>query len=349
MFKAKLLIVPLTSGDIHRLDRCLYTIENLIPVQENDIEISYDIKIVVNTKDESYAKLVQETYGDRYEIEITESDGTPGTGKNSVFDYFRKQKKRYDYLFQVDGDDMLYPTALIQLSKYFKDGWDVVSFQSMDWLSTNFTKQMSHAPVIPDKLWLYSWCDQEINIRQIAAFEYVTDDGFGTKGGRIFTPGTSMVLSRKMLKNHADVRHTNEIKLFEDYLYFLKLFNLHIKEKIRMCSVNNSYIYIYDRTNENSISTNNCYYGKKELGLLRGFCEENKIMDKHPKTDMPFIRIGKPNHADRKDKIFWIRHLISRYPAIKMHSLDHNKQKKMSQEQMNNIMNAMNRVKDIRA
>lgn len=345
MYKAKLLIVPLTSGDIVRLRRCIYTIERLIPVDESDIKIDYDVKIVVNTQSKEYEQQVIDEFGEKYHVEITQSDGTPGTGKNSVFDFFRSQKTRYDYLFQVDGDDMLYPTALHQVAKYFKAGWDVVSFQSMDWLSTNYTDQMSHSAIIPNKLWLYSWCDHEVNIRDIPAFEYVTDEGFGTKGGRIFTPGTSMILSRKTLKNHPDVRHTNEIKLFEDYLYFLKLFNLHIKGKIKMCSVNNSYIYIYDRTNENSISTKNCFYGKKELDILVGFCKKNDMMDTHPNRDMEFVRTGTLDFAERRDKIFWIRHLIAKFPSIKMNSVDLGKKKKNSQAQMTNMIEAMNRVK----
>ena len=348
MNKVKLLFVPLTSGDIHRLRRCIYSLESLIPVNEDDIKIEYDIKIVVNTKDKDYENLVTEEFSGKYHVEITESDGTPGTGKNAVFDFFRKQKKRYDYLFQIDGDDMLYPCALGQVSKYFLAGWDVVSFQSMDWISTNYTTQMSHSPIIPEKLWLYSWCDQEVNLREIQAFEYVTDKDFGKKGGRIFTPGTSMILSRKMLKNHPDVRHTNKIKLFEDYLYFLKLFNLHVKGHIRMCSVNNSYIYIYDRTNENSVSTQNCYYGQKELGMLTGFCKDNNIMDKHPTRDMEFIRTGTLKWVERKDKIFWIRHLISKFPDIKMNSADLTKKKETSHAQMKNLVSAMNRVKDNR-
>ena len=114
-----------------------------------------------------------------------------------------------------------------------------------------------------------------------------------------------------------------------------------------MCSINNSYIYLYDRTNENSVSTQNCFYGPKELGILRGFCEENNMMDKHPTTDMEFLRTGRPQYTDRRDKIFWMRHLISKFPDIKMNSIDLEKKKKNSRDQMNQIMNVMNLRKDI--
>lgn len=336
--KIKLLVAILTSSDIGRLRRCIDSVEGQI----KNVPIEFDIKIVVNTLNPEYEKAVQDALADQYPIEITKSDGTPGTGKNAVFDFFRKQRKKYDYLFQIDGDDMLYPTAFYQLNEYFQDEWDVVSFQSMDWISTNYTKSMPHAPIIPDRLWLYSWCQEERNLREIPSFVYVTDPEFATKGGKIFTPGTSMVLSRKMLMNHADVRHTNEIKLFEDYLYFLKLFNLHVKGDIKMCHINNSYIYIYDRTNEDSISTHNCYYGKKELNLLLDFCKNNDIIDKHPLRDLEFVRIGKPDFLEDKDKIFWIRRLISKYP-VKMHSSSADMKKQEAAARMNSLMNDLNR------
>jgi len=342
MFKVKLLVVPLTSGDLTRLKRCVYTVENQIPVREKDIQIDYDIKIVVNTKNQEYIQEVMDEFGDRYHVEVTESDGTPGTGKNSVFDFFRSQKKNYDYLFQIDGDDCIYPTAMHELSRYFKEAWDVVSFQSMDWISTNKSdNSMPFCDVIPGKLWVYSWLDNQINLRTIPAFKYVNDEGFGKEGGRIFTPGTSMVLSRKFLKNHPDTRHTNKIKLFEDYYFFLQLFNLHLKKKIRMCHVNNSFIYLYDRTNENSVSTHNCFYNNTEISLLLGYAKENDMMDSHPKDDLPFIQSERLDFSENKDKIHWIRHLVSKFP-VPMKSLDLEKMKKEQMTRMNAIMMTQN-------
>lgn len=323
MKKSKILIVPLTSGDLNRLKRCIYTIEN--QVQPDNHEIEYDIKIVVNTKDAEYANQVKCELGDRYHVEITYSDGTPGTGKNSVFDFFRKQKEKYDYLFQIDGDDFLYPSCFTQLSKFIDQGWDIVSFQSMDWMSTNFTDKMPYAPIIENKLWIYSWCDNEINLREIEAFKYVSDADFGT-GGRIFTPGTSMFLGKNFLNHFPNTKHTNKIKLFEDYLFFLKLFHHHLKGDIKMCHTNNSYMYVYDKANETSISTHNCFYGQKELDILKGYCKQNDMMDKHPKKDLEFIRLGPVDFFEMPDKILWIKHVIEKFP-VKLNSLDVGKQK----------------------
>lgn len=337
--KTKILIVPLTSGDLSRLKRCIYTIEN--QVQPENHEIEFDIKIVVNTKNLDYIEEVKKELSDKYHVEITLSDGTPGTGKNSVFDFFRKQKTKYDYLFQIDGDDFLYPSCFTQLAKFIEQKWDVVSFQSMDWMSTVFTDKMPYAPIIDNKLWIYSWCSNEINLREIAAFKYVSDDEFGT-GGRIFTPGTSMFLSGNFLRLHPNTRHTNKIKLFEDYLFFLKLFNHHLKGDIKMCHTNNSFMYVYDKANDTSISTHNCFYGQQELDILKGYCKQNNMMDKHPKKDLEFIRLGDVDFFEMPDKILWIKHVIEKFPC-KLNSLDISKEKQKNQAKQQALQMMINR------
>lgn len=343
--KIRVLIAPLASSDLPRLQRCLHSIETQLPTDDLDIEIEFDISVVLNSKNMNFAIETQKVLRDRYDTIITQSDGTPGTGKNSVFDYFRKKnskEKVYDYLFQIDGDDFIYPCALRRLSKALSEEGmpDVLSFQSMDWLSTNFTDKMSHAPIIPNKLWLYSWCDNEVNLREIPEFKYVTSDDFAT-GGRIFTPGTTMWLSHKFLTEHANVKHTNKISLFEDYLFYLKLFKLHLDGHIHMAHTNHSFIYVYDKTNEDSVSTENCFYGPKELNMLRGFVEKNNMMDKHPKDDMPFVTLGKIDDFELEDKIIWCRYMIDKFPAkMRSQTMDeikqrgYNKGKKNPQQMM---------------
>lgn len=335
MYKVKLLVVALTTSDINRLKRCLYSIQHQIPVREAGIEIVPDIHVIVNTQNKTYASEVQQELGHEYPVTVTVSDGTPGTGKNSVFDYFRSLGKKYDYLFQVDGDDILYPTAFQELARFFAEHWDVVSFQSMDWLSTNRAENMNHI-ALKDNVWLHTWGDQQVNLREIAQFKYATDPDFGKTGERIFTPGTSMVLSGKFLRKYPHIRHTNQIKLFEDYYFYLHLFALHCKGEIKMCHINNSYIYMYDRTNENSVSTSNCFYGKLEISMIQGVLDKYQIWDKHPKVDLPFITRPPLDFADRRDRIHWVRFLLDKYPT-QMKSLDLEKLKKDQMERMQAI------------
>lgn len=64
--------------------------------------------IVINTLDEEFEnEAVQYCAEQQIECVVTESNGTPAQGKNSVMDLF--QASDYDYFVLVDGDDFLTP------------------------------------------------------------------------------------------------------------------------------------------------------------------------------------------------------------------------------------------------
>lgn len=122
--------------------------------------------------------------------------------------------------------------------------------------------------------------------------------------------------------------------MFEDYLFYLKLFNLHLNGKIKMCHTNNSYMYVYDKANEHSVSTKNFLYSHKEINILRGFAQRNKMMDKHPREHLPFVKLGVPMHFNLKDKVLWVRMCMMKYPAD-LKSLDPEKDRRKQLSQVN--------------
>ena len=90
----------LTSGNLQALKR------------HNDPEFSNILKkdtvIVINSLDESYVQEATEYCKvENLEHYITESNGTPSKGKNSVFDIFLASDN--DYCVLIDGDDFLTP------------------------------------------------------------------------------------------------------------------------------------------------------------------------------------------------------------------------------------------------
>lgn len=90
----------LTSGNLQALKR------------HNDPEFSNILKkdtvIVINSLDESYVQEATEyCKAENLEHYITESNGTPSKGKNSVFDIFLASDN--DYCVLIDGDDFLTP------------------------------------------------------------------------------------------------------------------------------------------------------------------------------------------------------------------------------------------------
>ena len=109
-----LLVAVLTSKDGEKLKRC---IESVLPQTS-------DVIVVCNTLDFSFveqAKVVAETYN--LEFLVTESNGTPAKGKNSVLEIFRSRS--HDYYMQVDADDYLVPDALSKIATIVQHNPDV--------------------------------------------------------------------------------------------------------------------------------------------------------------------------------------------------------------------------------
>lgn len=109
------LVCLLTSNDPDKLKR---SIESVIPQTQ-------DVVVVCNTLDSSYAQiatLIAESYG--IQCIVTESNGTPARGKNSVLEYFLTTD--YDYLTQVDADDYLAPDAVNKIRELIKQNPDVI-------------------------------------------------------------------------------------------------------------------------------------------------------------------------------------------------------------------------------
>ena len=105
-----ILVAVLTSRDATKLTRC---IESVLPQTSN-------VVVVCNTLDFSYveqARKVAEAYN--LEFLVTESNGTPAKGKNSVKDYFLTTN--YTHLIPVDGDDILLPNAVETILKISRE------------------------------------------------------------------------------------------------------------------------------------------------------------------------------------------------------------------------------------
>jgi hypothetical protein len=116
-----ILVAILTSGKLKKLIRC---IESVLPQTEQ-------IVVVCNTLDFAYveqARKVTESYN--LEFVVTESDGNPAKGKNSVLEIFRS-RSQFNYYMQVDGDDYLAPDALSKIATIVQQNpdFDVIGEQ----------------------------------------------------------------------------------------------------------------------------------------------------------------------------------------------------------------------------
>ena len=74
-----------------------------------------DVHVMCNSQNIKHFSDLRHS-GIRAPIHYSESNGTPGCGKQSVYDLFLSTD--YDYLIQIDGDDFLYPTGYELIENY---------------------------------------------------------------------------------------------------------------------------------------------------------------------------------------------------------------------------------------
>lgn len=115
------LVAILTSGKLEKLIRCI----------ESVLSQTEQIVVVCNTLDLTYveqARKVAEAYN--LEFLVTESNGKPAKGKNSVLEIFRS-RSQFKYYMQVDGDDYLTAGALSKIATIVQQNpdFDVIGAQ----------------------------------------------------------------------------------------------------------------------------------------------------------------------------------------------------------------------------
>ena len=97
------LVGILTSEKIDKLERCIKSV--LAQVDPTNVIV------VINSQDEKYQNLAV-FLSEQYNLKsiVTESNGKPGKGKNSLLKYFLDTD--YTHVVPVDGDDYLLPNAI---------------------------------------------------------------------------------------------------------------------------------------------------------------------------------------------------------------------------------------------
>ena len=108
----KIFIAILVSSDLSKVTRCIMSCQLQV-----DHNLDYELCVVINTKNDEFKnEMVQYCELSGVSYVVTESDGTPSTGKNSVFEVF--DKTDCSHLVQIDGDDFLYPTFLRHIERH---------------------------------------------------------------------------------------------------------------------------------------------------------------------------------------------------------------------------------------
>jgi hypothetical protein len=237
----KILFALLSSYNIKCLKMCYQSIKN-----QNKTNLNYSIIIVINTLNDNYFLDVKNTFKD-CEIIRTESNGCPGKGKNSLINLY-KERKEFDYLIPLDGDDILYPCALNRLEIYMQYNPDILMLPYTDLISRDYPNLVQHVG-INNKLFLRFNNDLDMRTQwyndKKSCFEFNINNAN--------TPARLFLVSRKALD--LNLYYDENMKWYDDFITFLQIFEACIIHKsYNIFMLDDKDIYLYNRINDESAS-----------------------------------------------------------------------------------------------
>ena len=276
----KYLLTILCSSKIDLLKLCFESANNQINFTD------YDIFIVVNTLNEIFYNEVMEyfknhKYDKLKKIIRTESNGKPGKGHNSLLEIFKREIK-YDYLLILDGDDFYYPLAIERINMLReKTNFDVFL------LAGNTKIKKTNNLIKNNNIFDININYQFDELKNIANISSDYND-------IIATPYRLISLNREIF-NIYEKLFDEDMQLYDDYYTFLLIYNLYKNnnfnelDNIKIYTVNDPYIYLYNTFNDVSVSKNSqvdydikiANKIKEKLNIEKLECEKLKIIPHH--------------------------------------------------------------------
>lgn len=236
----KLLTAILTSEDLPRLERCIKSLMQSEP----------DCLVVCNSTNSQF-QIDAEKLCAKFPVKFvnTESNGKLGKGKNAVLEQFIKTD--YDYLFQVDGDDFVYPGAIKKVNDIInKHDFDVLALtESEVWDGTDLHRinEWITTDKFRDKInKILATFDPENLMKAVQNCkigEEITDDKSGLHRVIVWS------------KKAATKFRFDENLMVADSPGYLDLKLMHLREEIKLELTNAKSIYIYDQTIQTAISS----------------------------------------------------------------------------------------------
>ena len=316
----KFLVLILTSSKIKLLRRCLDSV-----LKQRPVNFEYDIKIIVNTLNESYYGKVLETINDEdVEIIRTESNGHPGMGHNSCLTVFNKFEE-YSHMSMIDGDDMLYPTALQQYEKILNKEPEL-----------DLLHLMLNDRVHFDNKENYNYIPLKFNYKLISSFTanenwwayQGTNSPLTNKLQDTKTPSRILLVSRGVFKATLPIRYSEKLTLYDDFVTFFSFYEAELKGEIKTFATSDTNIYLYNSLNDNSAS----YNFKEKDREEKLFHEEISIYTKSINhewqiKELPFIKSSQPDDFTTDDKVHYCnKHVVDFEIADKFERLKNMKE-----------------------
>lgn len=234
----KIMLALLTTNDIPRLERLLDNVRGLRPVDGVELK---PVVVVNSLEDGYYDEVVSISSG--FPVVETESNGKPGRGKNSCMELFLESD--CDFLSQMDGDDILYPTYLQSLVNHINHYpcIDVLGILPVDVIENQ--PCMGHAIRFDNGKHGGVWGVSVVPCGSPAGpgRSHIWDTNYPSSVDFI------ILQSRKA----AQFRIDEDIPVAEDHLYTYQLLEQHQKGELCYFLTMSSDMYAIDRTTEGSI------------------------------------------------------------------------------------------------
>lgn len=302
----KLLVTLLTSSKLEYLIISYESVKNQQPL----INFNYDIYIVVNTLNDNYFNEVIKYFNDKdVTIIRTKSNGRPGRGHNSVLEIFN-EKKEYDYLFSLDGDDFLYPCAFRHIEQYITSKKvDILMLMYHDTLDTKKKTHIQTYFLIENKVNLI------YNIPKTMNNDWLKTKSINPFENPIYklnTYGRMILISRKTLQYN--LHYDENCKLYDDFILSMQILNLAYQKKLNIFRTSDTNIYIYNTINIQSATNNFSLNDFEEEDNYFKNSIKNKfsLIKDWDLTKIPFITIKNDPLFTYNDKFNYIVKLIKK-------------------------------------
>lgn len=298
----KILVTILVSSDLPRAIRCIKSCEI-----QKDHNLNYETYVVINTLNKEFeGHMVDYCNWSGKNYIITESDGTPSTGKNSVFEFFNKRTD-FTHLVQIDGDDFLYPTFLRHIERHIKKypTTDVLGILPCDSIYENNEKDFFQ---LENGLFAGLWGTNYIDWGEFW-LPFETDPIFSDKCKG--NPSRLMLFSRKVSENFL---YDKDQLIGEDYKIHFDLLFSHQKDEIIYWFTSASDTWVRDTTSKGiqKTETNQLIDGVKKSDFyqekLKKYVEEKHGVFRSGCGEIPIDFA--PMYMTREDKIKFLNDFL---------------------------------------
>lgn len=255
---AKVLVAILTNGKPEKLVRCLQSV--------NSNSSPHERIVVINTQDGDYlSQATQLSFDHGFPVKVTESNGTPGFGKNSVLKTFLETDA--DYLLQIDGDDYISDNCVARLHEEIENNEFDIACLTNGYALTSGGNQIpiSQIESLPKILRLGSRWDKEELDFYYRYKEFIRSQ---TLNGEPFN--RYLLISREAAK----VKFNESLDIAEDLLHFLQ-----VKRFMKVHEVSSDkddFLYMYDFSEDGQVM--NSIKDKSMLKNIRAMMLEYNTM-----------------------------------------------------------------------